>query len=269
MSVENPGGIAYIITALLIILFNSIEIVLILRIRNRTIFDRLLLSLAFSDALVGVVVGVFQVFEMHLGDKFWLKAEDVVNIFLLSIVFSCTNLIAITVDRFLAVQYPIKHRMLSTPKRVKSILAVMWLFCFGLVMLNALLTYILAFKMKLILYTTSISLLVFGILITILYCVIFYLVCKRKMRPAGADGGEGNVTRSCVTLFLKGPYKAERSVLFTCCTVAISFIICTYPFALEFLTTQSNGNFSFISQFLIVLNSLLNPFIYFFKRFYG
>ena len=270
MSEKRAEEIVYVLIALLILLFNSIEIVLLWRIRNKTIFDRLLLSLAFSDALVGVVVGLFQVFHMYLGDKLWIKAEDVVNIFLLSLVFSSTNLIAITVDRFLAVQYPIKHRILSTPKRANIIITVLWLLSFSFAILNAFLTYIWAVELKFILNGTSISLLVFGVVITILYCAIFYLICKRKMRTrAVADEGEGNVNRNRIILFLKGPYKAERSVLFTGCTVAISFIICTYPFAFEFLTTENNGHLSFLSQCLIVLNSLLNPFVYFFKKFYG
>ena len=264
MSAQRIEDILYILTALLIILSNSIEIVLILGIWNRTIFDRLLLSLAFSDALVSVVVGFFQVSEMHLGDKFWLREENAINTFLFSITFSCTNLISITVDRFLAVQYPIKHRMLLTPKRANNIIAVLWILCFLGFSITALFTHILALEMKLILYATSISLLVFGILITILYCVIFCLVCKRKMPTAGADGGDNNVTRSCIALFLKGPYKAERSVLFTGLIVAISFIVCTYPFAFNVLITKSNGSFPFITKFLVVLNSLLNPFIYFF-----
>ena len=39
MSEQRAEEIAYILVALSIILFNSIEIVLILRIRNKTIFD--------------------------------------------------------------------------------------------------------------------------------------------------------------------------------------------------------------------------------------
>ena len=49
--------------------------------------------------------------------------------FLLLLIFSCTNLIAITVDRFLAVLYPIKHRILSTPKRASIIIAILWFLC--------------------------------------------------------------------------------------------------------------------------------------------
>ena len=262
----KASEVVYILIALLVVLFNCAEIVLISRIRNRSIFDRLLLSLAFSDFIVGIVVGIFQACHLYFGNTYWLNTNVVVNIFLLSIVFSFTNLIAITIDRFLAVQFPIKHRLLSTPKRANICITGLWISSLICIAFNGLITFKLAVGVKFVHNVTSISLLLFGVILTALYCGIFYLICKRKMQSARNGGCDSNVQRRCVTWFLKGPYKAERSVFFTGCTVTISFIICTYPFAIEFLITQNDEHTSFVSQLLIVLNSLLNPFVYFFSR---
>ena len=260
--------IVNILIALLVVLSNGVEIFLLLRIRNRSIFDRLLLSLAFSDFIVGVVIGIFHACQMYFRNIYWLQREQAVCIFLLSIVFSFTNLLAIAIDRFLAVQFPIKHRILSTTKRVNICIAGLWFLSFTSIVFHGLLTFKWAKGSKITYYAATVSMLLFGVIITLLYCGIFYLICNRKMRSAGKDGYEHNLRR-CILLFLKGPYKAERSVFFTGCIVTISFIICSYPFAIEFLITHEDVNISVVSQLLIVLNSLLNPFVYFFKRFNG
>ena len=260
-------NIAYFPVAALIVIFNIVEIILILRIKYRTMFDKLLLSLAFSDVIVGVVVAIFQGFHQHRTDSTWMKPKVAVNVFLLSMVFSTTNLFAIAVDRFLAVRSPIKHRILSTNRRTNMCIVALWMVCLAFVTASGLITWTLdiGFASNIV----SVSLLVFGVFIIILYCAIFYLICKRKMRAANTDRREVISTRSCITLFLKGPYKAERSVFFTGCIVTISFIICSYPFAFNLLICQKFEDLFFVPQFLIVLNSLLNPFIYFFKKWKG
>ena len=270
MLVGKPRDISYIIIALLVLLFNSVEVVLILRIKQKKIFDRLLLSLALSDAVVGVVVSAVKATDIYFGSNFsWLQSRDFLNIFLLSMVFSVTNLNAISVDRFLAVQYPIKHRILSTPKRANIFIVILWFICLISIAFTSLVSFKLAVNASYILNISCISLLIFGALTIMLYCAIFYMICKRKVLISGADRREGNVTRGGLLLFLKGPYKAERSVLLTGCIVAISFIICTYPFAFEFLILRSVERVSYVSKVMLIFNSMLNPFIYFFKSYCG
>ena len=262
--------ITFVFLGLLTVLLNSVETGLILRIKNKKIFDRLLLSLALSDVLVGVTVSTVKSADLYHGSNFsWLKQEDIAAIFLLSIVFSFSNLLAIAIDRFLAVQYPIKHRILLTPRRANIAIAALWLLCLISVLMNSLSTYKWTINVIYLLYGASVTILVFGVLITIIYCTIFYLICKRKMHVARTDGAQDNAIRGGFAAFLKGPYKFERAVLFTGCIVAISFIICTYPFAIEFLIGQSVEHISYMSKAVMILNSLLNPLIYFFKSYCG
>ena len=257
---------AYIPVAALIIIFNIVEIILILRIKNRTMFDKLLLSLALSDVIVGVVVAIFQGFHQHMMNNTWLKPKVVVNVFLLSMTFSTTNLFAIALDRFLSVQFPIKHRILCTNRRANIFIVALWMVCLVFATASGFITWTL--DIRFISNILSVSLLVFGVFIITLYCAVFHLICKRKMRATRTDGKEVVLARASIALFLKGPYKAERSVFFTGCIVTISFIICSYPFAFNLLILQ-NFKLLFVTQFLIVLNSLFNPFIYFFKKWKG
>ena len=262
--------ITYILIALLVVLFNSIEIILILRVKNKRIFDRLLLSLAFSDALVGAVVAIVKAVDIKYGSNFsWLQKKDFANIFLLSMIFSVVNLIAITVDRFLAVQFPIKHRILSTARRANTCIAALWMLCLISVIFNGLVTFVWVNHITLLLYLSSVSILVYSVLIIVLYGAIFHLICKRKKQAAKASAKEGNKARGCFSLFLKGPYRTERSVLFTGLIVVISFVICTYPFVLQFLISQSVESIHLVSKLMLVMNSLFNPFIYFFNSYCG
>ena len=262
--------ITYVLIALLVVLFNSIEIILILRVKNKKIFDRLLLSLASSDVLVGAVVAIIKAVDIKYGSNFsWLQKEDFVNIFLLSMIFSVVNLIAITVDRFLAVQFPIKHRILSTAKRANVCIAVLWMLCLISVIFHGLVTFIWINHITLLLYVSSFSILVYSVLIIVLYGAIFQLIRKRKIQAAKGNVKEGNEARGRFSLFLNDPNRTERSVLFTGLIVAISFVICTYPFVLQFLISQSVQSIHVVSKILLLMNSLLNPFIYFFNSYCG
>ena len=261
--------IIYLVIALLAVLLNIAEVGFILHMQEKRIFDRLLLSLALSDVLVGVTVSALKATKLHFDGYFaWLKREDFANIFLLSMAFSYTNILAIAIDRFLAVQYPIKHRMLSTAKRANIVIVLLWLSCIIAVAVDCLITYKWRGHVNYTLYSVSISALLFGAAIVVLYCTIFHLICRRKVQTTRSVRVEGTVSRGGFALFLKGPYKAERSVFFTGCIVAISFVICTYPFIFDFLITKSLARVSYTSKALILINSVLNPFIYFFRNYH-
>ena len=95
------------------------------------------------------------------------------------------------------------------------------------------------------------------------YIKIFYMISKRAAtRAAGTTQGNTATTRSLVEV-IKEPNVAERAVFITGGVVTLSFIICTYPFACEVLISQSAKKISLVSRFMLILNSLFNPFIYF------
>ena len=258
--------ISYIVLGQLIVLLNAAEIVLILRKKDKKIFDKLLLSLAASDLLVGMSIFAFKIAELEAPKKSrWPTPANFTNMYVLSMIFSITSLAGITIERLLAVKFPIKHRMLATKKRANISVAIMWIVSVIFAMISSLVIFLWKNDMPMLLQGSSISLLFHGVWIAAAYAYIFHIIRKRNVATT-TTRGDGNVSRRGFGLMFKGPNRAERSVFLTSCLVAVSFMACTYPFAIEY---QITGFGSSASVYLIVLNSLLNPFIYFFKSYSG
>ena len=265
---ELGREILFIILSFIIAILNAYEIVLILRCKNRKAFDKFLLSLAVSDILVAFSVASFKVFNLVTNGMVpWLDEKNYANMFLTLVPFTVTNLIAITVDRFLAVRFPIQHRVLSTKRRVNVAIGQIWFI--GIVFVTFFC--IIQFEWKDEMYTTlkvaSVYLLVFGVVMIIVYMNIFYLICKRTVPGNRATGEERQVRTRNPVLMFKGPNMTERGVFLTGAIVTISFIICTYPFAITILQRHDKGNISLLPKVLFLLNSLFNPLIYFFKSY--
>ena len=261
----------YIVIAAVTLLLNVAEIVLILKIKRRKTFDKLLLSLAISDALVGAIAIVFTAFD-GLGGKYlaWLQGDDAMIFVGFSVLFSISSLLLISADRFMAVKFPIKHLIILTDRRADLMIIVLWLFSLVGVALCCLVIFKWKAYFQLMLNAAAWCCIVYGVLISAIYVAIFCLICRRKM-PAATSTSQrreegNNVERRGFSLFLTAKYKAERTVFFSGCFVTLSFIVCTFPFAFEFIIRQSWANVSFASRLMMLLNSLLNPLVYFFKR---
>ena len=261
--------IIYVALSIIIVILNTIEAVLILRCNSKKTFDKLLLSLAISDVLVGLAVAAFKIVSLTTYNALtWLGSEDCANIFIASSNFSMSNLVLITVDRFLAVRFPLKHRILLTERRINILIALMWL----LSAVSMTFLTIIKFEWKGTnesLFIISGFILLLGAVMIVVYIKIFYLISKRTAKIQ-ADGGQGNTVKiKSLVKFTKGFHVAERAVFITGCVVTISFIVCTYPFAFDFWIHQSAQEISLATRFLLLLNSLFNPFIYFFKGYLG
>ena len=271
MSNNETKAATYIVLAIVILLLNIVEIVLILKMKRKKTFDKLLLSLAISDALVGSSTIVFTEF-VGIGGRYlpWLKGDDAMIFVGFSMLFSISSLLLISFDRFLAVRFPIKHRIILTDRRADLMIIFMWLFCviFSIVCCF----FVLKWKTLVhhLLNTAAWFCIVYGVLISATYVAIFCLICRRKMPSATSTSQtreEGNnVMRQGFSLFMTAKYKAERTVFIIGCFVILSFIACTYPFAFQFIIQQSWTNVTFASRLMMLLNSLLNPLVYFFKR---
>ena len=259
--------ILFITLSSIIAILNVYEIVLIVRYKNRKAFDKLLLSLAVSDLVVALTVIAFKLADLLTGNKVaWLDGTNFANIFILSISFSMSNLIAITADRFLAVRFPIKHRILLTGRRVNAVIITIWSLCIVSVTIYSLIQFKWRDQMEISLNMASGFILLYGVAMIVVYINILYLICKRAVPGKNRIGEEIKVTNQRPALVLKGPNMTERGVFITGAIVTISFVICTYPFAIDFLIKQSGEKVSIASKILMLLNSLFNPLIYFFKR---
>ena len=136
---------------------NAAEIVLILRKKDKKIFDKLLLSLAASDLLVGMSIFAFKIAELEAPKKStWQTPANFTNMYVLSMIFSITSLAGITIERLLAAKFPIKHRMMVTKKRANVFVAIMWVLSAGSVAFCSLLRFL--WRSKILIHTSIRSL---------------------------------------------------------------------------------------------------------------
>ena len=260
--------IAFAALGLVTALLNAIEIALILRLKKKNSFDKLLISLAVSDALVGITTAVLKIMNIA-HEAISITTEVMAKIITISLILSIANLLAITVDRFLAVKFPVKHRIIATGERVNMAILAIWFVSLILATLYMLSSFIWAKDENVMMKVGAITILVFSVVILLAYAAIFYLISNRRIRAAPATKQKKfRVLKQGFLSFWKGPNEMERSILFTGCVVTLSFIICAYPFSFQFLMHPIVNDVSFPSRLMIPLNSFLNPFIYFFKNYY-
>ena len=269
-SIDEKQELAFIVLGIVVILLSCAEIVLILQTKNRKTFDKLLLSLALSDWLVGIVVTVFKIIDFVAGMHPWLKEDVFAMVFIMSSAFSIKNLLFITFDRLLAIRFPIKHRVLVTGRLVNIMIVIIWIVVlFFNVGVNLILIIVLQRSSEYYIYLSAIAIIVWGIFIVIVYGWILRVLLTRQILARVYTNGEKLTIGRRIQSLFTGQYKAERAVVFTSVLVAVSFIICTYPFAIEYLIRRNAENISFPSRVLIFLNSLFNPLVYFFKNYLG
>ena len=94
-------------------------------------FEKLLLSVALSDVGVGLMVEPFFVsffikwLQLHNPDCIYLRFVFVIGLFSIASFF---NIMAISVDRLLAVQFHLRYQALVTHKRVVGVVIFTWTF---------------------------------------------------------------------------------------------------------------------------------------------
>ena len=258
--------ISFIAVGFMIIVANLVEVICVVRKKNKTTFEKLLLSLALSDLLVGVIITVYKTLDFVLDRKPWLNEGVTGFVFILSSVFSLLNLLAITIDRFLAIRFPIKHRVLVTPRRANAVVILVWVStCLVAVGISFTLILEVPYANQYVITILAIGIISIGIIINVIYfCILRFLLTRQVSVTARPE--DVKVLQRILKLF-RGPQKAERTVLLSSIIVVFTFIICTFPFAIEYLRVRDGEDLSFASKMLIVLNSLLNPFVYFFNNF--
>lgn len=256
--------IVYIIIASVTVLLNLLEIIFLkMRCGGLKPHDKLLLSLAVSDLLVAVMVTIYKVCDLVL-DQMTLLDEEMFSIILVSsLIMSSLNLLAITLDRFLAIKYPLKHLVWGSRLKFNTLVGIIW--TVGLA-ITAAISSLIAKKIlgeNTVLYISAVGALLLGLIMMVVYLVIIHKSCTSR---ALTRDNSGNPTpKAVVNAFFSKEYTKERHIFFTCCLVSLSFMICSYPFAIDFMLKRNAKKLLSVSRMLLVINSTLNPIIYFFK----
>ena len=223
----------------------------------------LLLSLAVSDVGVGLLV---QPFYTSLLVK-WLQQGNpgcntakafyiIAHLFFNS---SFSNVVVVSVDRFLAIHLHLRYQELVTHKRVVAVVILIWVL--------SLFVSLLVIWVPLDIYSLLISVIgILGLIVTAMIYISIYLAVRRhknqiqiqqvqQVKQTGEIAKFSSNIRSSVGVFY----------------LYLLFLVCYLPHMFSLVAPQINGpsivlkRVSLFALTLICLNSSLNPVIYCWK----
>ncbi|XP_068724583.1 QRFP-like peptide receptor [Montipora capricornis] len=271
--------IAYGLLLAFSLLGNTLIIMVVCRDKKmRTTTNLLIVNMAVSDLLVPVFAMPRASVEIFFGNLRWLiggafgEALCKVTAFLqdISTAVSVQSLVAISVDRFYAVWFPIKAARIKP--RIKLVTSLIW-FTSAIIHLP----YLYGFKTVsigdktycFVSWPRPITKIVFLLLIILIFIVplvvitTLYSLIVKKIRGQTFYG-----VRNLVVHFSRE--KRNRNILKMSVVIVMVFFLSMSPFVVYlFIDIFSNGraclskNFRFISQYLVHCNGFLNFVTYF------
>ena len=229
----------------------------------------LLLSLAVSDLGVGLLVHPLYIvhlvmnIEQNSNNRIYMM---VFKAYFISSQLLCTasfwGIIALNVDRFLAIHLHLRYQELVTHRRVVTVVISVWVWssCFSLFVLNRVLENVLAIINATI---GAVCLTTTGLI----YCKIYSIVRHHtnqihalQLQPVGQNQN-GELTNAA---------RLKKTALATF-YVYVVFVVCFFPFICVCAAYQIYGESAlwlhlfYYSTTLLYLNSSLNPLLYCWK----
>ena len=248
---DTVANISFILVGGVAAILNLVEIVLICKTqKNFKSYEQLLLSLSASDLVSGLAF-LFLLLPtalMKLPEQRHITKMGLIMTFMLS----AANLMFIGVDRLIKVRFPIKHTIWVTPRKTKTTIIIMWTVVLvhttGLICTSKASPKILDKIFHLI---TPFSILSGVIFFTMIYAYIIYIVITRKS-PSNSHHEEHQ--------------RQDKVLVTTCASIIVIFIACSYPIAIDILFIPNKA--SETTSILLVVNSVLDPPVYFFNYYY-
>ena len=246
--------VVYICEAFLILTGNSLTIYIFFRIRKRLKrTSYLLINLAVADAFVGMVLTLFisvDVTIMFEKDVSLTFGETVVALDISATVASLSSLVLISLERMVAILWPLRHRLIKTRYFYVSI-GFVWFLSAANVLSNLRLyndiTYDDSYS-----FFTSVTFVTSLVVITVSYLAIWISV-RRNPIPSNDRRSMTQSSKLAKTLFIVTALSIMTSLPY-------GIIITLKEFSQDF--------FSFRVQIIMAVqyaNSLLNPVIYCFR----
>ena len=246
--------VVYICEAFLILTGNSLTIYIVFRIRKRLKrTSYLLINLAVADAFVGMVLTLFisaDVAIMLEKDVSLIFGETVVALDISATVASLSSLVLISLERMVAILWPLRHRLIKTRYFYVSI-GFVWFLSAANVLSNLRLYNDITYDDSYSVFT-SVTFVTSLVVITVSYLAIWISV-RRNAIPSNDRRSMGQSSKLAKTLFI---------------VTALS-IMTSLPYGIIITLKQfSEDLFSFRVQIIMAAqyaNSLLNPVIYCFR----
>ena len=234
----------------------------------RTLQNIVIVNLSVADFLFSAIVPSTHVVRLLMREETLSEAPCYVTgiASMLLCLTSINTLTFISIERFMATNYPMRHRRYFDLKLTKVVLAVIW--CWSAI-LSAFpfLTTKYVFLKKFFHcspdwakdLTTTLTLAILGIgtpLAILIYCNFHIVHALRKSRQIHANRDNFN-----------SRYKRERQMSVLTITVVVTFAICWSPYCAA-MVCLARGNCGFSENFMLlalmlsILNSSCNPVIY-------
>ncbi|XP_072038926.1 QRFP-like peptide receptor isoform X3 [Amphiura filiformis] len=280
--------VCYSLIFVLALVGNALVVIVISRKRSmQTVINLFILSLAISDLLIVVFCIPFTLIDALTVDwvlgSFMCKALNYIT--MVAIVASVLTLTAIAFERHHAICYPLRSRMIQSPKRAALLLSILW--GFSLILVSPLLIVlrvtehddVLALKKykfcqeiwrnKQQKKRFTIFLVVFLYIIPLITMIILYIRVAHRLwiRKAIAPGDvpQNNASRACSLRYKK---RATKMLV----TVVVLFAICWLPYHIVSLARDfsyledisPNRLMLAVVQLIAFSNSFNNPVVYVF-----
>ena len=225
----------------------------------------LLLNLAFSDLSVGLVVQPIYIITL----TFWFKSQPGVFFqkilqltWVTGILFVCASIIqgvlALSVDRFLAIHLHLRYQEIVTSKRLIFILILFWVISASISLLAIAKDYT-----SVHLVSVGIFIVVCLITIALLQCKIYSVVRRHRyeMRAQQVQGSEQNDPT-------RATFKRQKHSIHSAFLIYLLLLICYLPHLVtDFAFIKSKERFVVqrYTATLLFFNSCLNPLVYCWK----
>ena len=269
---NHKQELIFLVVAAIAFVLNITEMILIIRERKKwKPFDKLLLSFSIADMVVAISTIAYMVLVLNhitISDK-QLTTAQLHIVILISGDMSLLHILAITIDRYTAVRYPMQHKIRMQGWLVNALIAVVWGLC---ILLAGGYLGVMVFLKKInskeyCLKATAVLLIIMGLIYAALYVRMFKLVLHTNASLCDTckpEDGKPPPTCPIKTIIFASKCKKERNLMVTSMIVVASYILCMYPFSINMLAV-SGSHVSFPSKLGLLINSAINPAVYFFK----
>ena len=280
----------YCVLLLLSVLGNSLLIAIIMKKkRMQTVTNYLIANVAVSDILITVVAVPRKITEILLGPRRWLIDGLLGSVLCKSVFFlqditisvSILSLVAMSIDRYRGIVFPLRQQYMKPGKLCKFIIPLIWFVSMGLHAVYFHVFQILTDGNKTICAPSWAHrfngrksqevyfVIIFVCLIAIPTCVVtlLYSVVILNLKRNG-NTRRKYPSRCLASRRLKEDTKVVRNII----AILLAFIVCIIPisvygilfyFVWDWSMPSGMENFGFAAFFVLYSNASINPCIYF------